>query len=152
MNASLTRRVAGAAVAVALALPVVVTGQAQASAWPNDTWDVTDKFAAGVSVGAITWGNRTSNLRGYVEDFGGVNSTTVVFTAYAGATKVDSDTRTASPGENVPFNFPIGDPDKVGGFDRLKIQVCQSQNPEQTCNPGVNVTRDAIPEREVWRP
>jgi hypothetical protein len=41
------------------------------------------------------------------------------------AAAIDSTTRPATAFRtNVPYNFSIGDPDLVGGFDRLKIQVC----------------------------
>ncbi|MGW6933816.1 hypothetical protein ACWGE0_27425 [Lentzea sp. NPDC054927] len=133
-----------------LALSFVQAGQAGASAWPNDTWDVSSDGYEGLSVGAVTWANRTATLQGHVQDDGGIVSTTVFFTAYAGATKVDSDTRTASPGEDRPFgDVTIGDPGLVGGFDRLKIQVCETGHPE-TCSGPVNLNRDGVAEHKHW--
>lgn len=131
-----------------LALAFVQAGHGGASAWPNDTWDVSSDGYEGLSVGAVTWANRTATLKGHVQDDGGIVSTTVFFTAYAGATKVDSDTRTASPGEDRSFSdFTIGDPGLIGGFDRLKIQVCESGHPE-TCSGPVNLNRNDVAEHK----
>jgi hypothetical protein len=133
-----------------LALSFVQAGQAGASAWPNDTWDVSSVGYEALSVGAVTWANRTATLKGHVQDDGGILSSTVFFTAYAGSTKVDSDTRTASPGQDRSFSdVTIGDPDLVGGFDRLKIQVCESGHPE-TCSEPVNLNRDGVAEHKYW--
>lgn len=145
-----------AVAAAALALPMILAGQAGASttAFPNDTWDISnDVDVVGVSVGGAIWSNRSATLQGYVEDLGGSFSTRVYFTAYSGAEKVDGDGRTAGPGQKVPFNFPIGDPDRVGGFDRLSIQVCElGADGPQFCSPGINLHRDNVAEHKVWRP
>ena len=144
------RRIAAAAVGLALALPLVSVGQANASAWPNDTWEIYDAKRAGASGGGVIWSNRSAKLKGYVNDFGGENSTTVYFTAYAGGKKVAGLTRTAPPGRKIPFDPSIGDPELVGGFDRLSIQVCQPQSLSDTCSPGINLHRNAVAERRVW--
>jgi hypothetical protein len=147
-----------AVAAAALALPLVLAGQAGASttAFPNDTWNISDDvIVEGVSVGGVIWHNRTATLQGYVEDLDTelTHSTRVYFTAYAGSTKVDGDGRTASPGNRVPFNFPIGDPDLVGGFDRLSIQVCRLEvDGPHFCSPGINLHRDNVAENKYWRP
>ena len=147
-----------AVAAAALALPLVLAGQAGASttAFPNDRWNISDDvIVEGVSVGGVIWNNRTATLQGYVEDLKKelANSTRVYFTAYAGSTKIDGDGRTAAPGKKIPFNFDIGDTDLVGGFDRLSIQVCRlaTFGPE-FCSPGINLHRDNVVEDKVWRP
>jgi hypothetical protein len=142
---------------VALVVPQAGTATAAGSvdsiadAWPNDTYDVTEIAEQGIAIGGIIWGNRTSTIQGYVQDYGGSFSTTVYFTAYAGATKIDGDTRTAGAGAKVSYNFGIGNPDLVGGFDRLKIQVCQSHASE-TCSDPVMLHRDGVGEFGFWRP
>ncbi|GHG03028.1 hypothetical protein GCM10017567_18050 [Amycolatopsis bullii] len=140
----------------AVAVPAVWAGPAGASttAFPNDSWDIsTDVSPLGLSSGGAVWSNRSAVLQGSVQDFGGDHSTRVYFTAYAGSTKVDGDGRTAGPGETVPFKFSIGDPDRVGGFDRLSIQVCElGAGGPQLCSPGINLHRDDLGERRVWRP
>ncbi|MDS0134578.1 MULTISPECIES: hypothetical protein [unclassified Amycolatopsis] len=145
-----------AVAAAAAALPMVLAGQAGATttAFPNDSWDISnDVSPVGLSSGGVIWSNRSAVLQGSVEDFGGNFATRVYFTAYAGDTKVDGDGRTAGPGKTVPFKFSIGDPDRVGGFDRLSIQVCElGLDGPQLCSPGVNLHRDDLGERRVWRP
>lgn len=147
-----------AAAAAALALPLVPAGQAEASttAFPNDLWNVSDAVVVqGVSEGGVIWNNRTATLQGYVEDWDNelTYSTRVYFTAYAGDTKVDGDGRTAGPGQKVPFKFDIGDPNLVGGFNRLSIQVCRlTPSGPEFCSPGINLHRDAVAENRVWRP
>jgi hypothetical protein len=142
----------------ALALPLVLAGQAEASttAFPNDTWNISDDVVVeGVSVGGVIWNNRSATLQGYVEDLDTeLNySTRVYFTAYAGGTKVDGDGRTATPGQKIPFTFDIGDPDLIGGFDRLSIQVCRLEvTGPHFCSPGINLHRDDVVEKKVWRP
>ncbi|BCJ41255.1 hypothetical protein GCM10010168_44470 [Actinoplanes ianthinogenes] len=76
----------------------------------------------------ITWYNRTAGIDGCVYDnFAGADFTGVVFEAYAGSTKIDSTTRSAN--DTVDdfgircFGFTIGDPDLVGGIDRIKVTV-----------------------------
>lgn len=145
----MTRLVAAAV--VALALPLVHAGQAGASAWPNDTWDLTDREFYATSIGGVVWGNRTATLQGSLEDLGGIYGATVHFTAYDGATRVTGTTRHADPDEVLPFNFSFGDPDRVGGFDRLKIQVC-ADNDATTCSPAINLNRDGTAEKKVWYP
>jgi hypothetical protein len=144
-------RVAATAVGV-LALSCVQAGQAGASAWPNDTWTVNDELLTGYSTGSVTWGNRSATLRGNVVDKFPSYSTTVFFTAYAGAQKVDSDTRTASPGEDRSFGpLVLEAPNLVGGFDRVKIQVCPSQD-LTWCSPPVNLDRDSVAEHGFYYP
>ncbi|MEU0789715.1 hypothetical protein ABZ342_06585 [Amycolatopsis sp. NPDC005961] len=135
--------VAVSGIALALAA-VLVTPASASSAWPNDTFRLcTTQGCGGQAIGGVIWGNRTSTVQGTVADYL-ARGTTVYFEAYAGATKIDSATRTASAHDDVPFNFSIGDPDRVGGFDRLKITVCESG--KTYCTVPVNADRDDDPE------
>ncbi|MFE9439683.1 hypothetical protein ACFYO2_11825 [Streptomyces sp. NPDC006602] len=84
----------------------------------------------GHTKGAITWYNRTANIQGYVLDISdGGRSTRAIFEAFAGSTKIDSETRTTNNesdlGSKRSFNFTIGDTDLADGIDRIKITVCQ---------------------------
>lgn len=134
----------------ALVLSFTQAGQAGASAWPNDIWDVSSVGYEAHSVGAVVWANRTATLQGHIQDDGGIVSSTVFFTAYAGDTKVDSDTRTAHPGQDRSFSdVTLGDPDLIGGFDRLKIQVCETDHPD-TCSGPVNLNRNGVAESKYW--
>jgi hypothetical protein len=118
------------------------TGRAQLS-WPNDTFHACSDACEGSGSGGVVWSARGARVQGSLMDFTGTGSI-FYFEAYAGAVKIDSETRTASPGENLPFNFPIGDPDLVGGFDRLKIQVCLP-GPSK-CGPPLHAHRDGVAE------
>ncbi|WP_416901218.1 hypothetical protein [Micromonospora echinospora] len=93
--------------------------------------------------GTITWGNRTADVTGSVFD-SGQGYTTAIFEAFAGSTKIDSETRTAddetSLGSPRGFNFNIGDPDLVGGIDRIKITVCITDS-TQWCGSPVNYSK-----------
>lgn len=120
------------------------TQTAAQAGWPNDTFDLCPQYCNwGETIGGVIWGNRTSTVQGEV--WGSANlGVTVFFEAYAGTTKIDSDTRTAGPGVDIPYNFGIGNPDLVGGFDRLKITICVVGT--TTCSTPVNADRDGIAE------
>ncbi|MEU9508536.1 hypothetical protein AB0D32_19935 [Micromonospora sp. NPDC048170] len=94
--------------------------------------------------GAITWHNRTAGVTGSVVDVG-PGSTTAFFEAFAGSTKIDSQTRTAddetSLGSPRGFNFTIGDTDLVGGINRIKITVCFTDSAGQSCSSPVNYNK-----------
>jgi hypothetical protein len=77
--------------------------------------------------GEIIWGNRTAQIDGGVAD-AGAGSTTARFVAYAGKTLVESTTRTADDsGTPNPalFKFTIGNPNLVGGINRIQITACK---------------------------
>lgn len=114
-------------VAVGLLAACGALGVASApAAAADDTFYVGDSI--GSTYGDITWYNRTANIQGTVADHSS-GSTTAYFEAYAGSTKIDSQTRTANDdsdlGEWRDYNFTIGDSDLVGGIDRIKITVCR---------------------------
>jgi hypothetical protein len=123
----MTRALAAAsALAVGLALGAVVTPVASATAggWANDPFSVCSASCAkGAAKGTISWSNRTANVNGSVADAAGDLHTTVIFDAYAGNSLIDHQTRTASA-TTKSYNFPIGDPNLVGGINRILIKVC----------------------------
>lgn len=125
--------------AAALAMGMLTAGPASADVraadWPNDTYYVCADYCDGATQGGVVWGNRTSKLQGWVEAYNG--TATVKFDAFAGSTKVDSDSRTSS-GPVIPYNFYIGDPDRPGGVDRIRVQVCAPRG----CGEEFNLIRN----------
>ena len=67
--------------------------------------------------GDIVWGNRTAQVSVHINAPG--YNAEARFDAFAGSTKVDSEI-TFEPGET----FVIGDPNLLGGIDRIRTQVC----------------------------
>jgi hypothetical protein len=146
-----TRRVvrtvaAAAGITFAAATALAVPASAGTLAWPNDTYDLCTTACGAEAIGGVTWGNRSATVQGTIHDIAGSGST-VFFEAYAGSTKITSTTRTAAPGAVRSYNFSIGDPDLVGGFDRLKITVCESDH--TWCTVPVNADRDGVAEHLV---
>lgn len=137
-----------AAVALALSLGAVVgvpaaSAKAEA-AWADDYFNVCVPQVDGCdayTLGWITWSNRSANITGTVVNNLPSGYVTAFFEAYAGATKIDSDTRTVYSG---PRDFPItlGDPDRVGGFDRTKVTVCWNTTNAKVCSAPQNHWRD----------
>jgi hypothetical protein len=122
----ITTRALSSALVAALTLGAVATPVASAAAggWANDSFrQCSASCTKGLATGTIVWGNRTANVNGSVADAAGDQHTTVIFDAYAGNTHVDHQTRTASA-TTRSYNFPIGDPDLVGGVNRILIKVC----------------------------
>ncbi|WP_158641307.1 hypothetical protein [Amycolatopsis eburnea] len=135
-----------AAAAAAITMTATVVAPAAAATWPNDTFDLcATNCGVGGTWGGVVWGNRTAELQGTMYDSGGVG-TTVYFEAYAGSVKIDGTTRSTPADSASPFHFTIGDPDLVGGFDRLKIQVCQTNSGPYWCSRPVNADRDGVAE------
>lgn len=131
----------GIAVAAA-AMTIAGYGQASASAtvqWVNDKWGpiCPSDCADGGAEGGIAWGNRTAEVSGHVWDYRSLasESTVVFIDAYAGTTAIQSTTRTAH-NNDVSFRFTIGDPNLVGGINRIQTQVCSMTNGSVTaCSP-----------------
>ena len=127
---NVVRNLAAAAVSTGLAVIGVATPAHAAS---TDAFSVCYNRDAcsrdGETSGLITWHNRTATVTGSVID-GGDDELYVeaVFEAYAGSVKVDSTTRAAnfnsSLGAVRSFSFTIGDTNRPGGIDRIKITVC----------------------------
>lgn len=126
-------------------------GQASASVqWANDQWSWVcsspiDNQCVHGSDGGVAWGQRTAELSGSLwdDDTNSSTYTKIYFDAFAGSTKVDSDFRTVNNRE-IPFRFDIGDPDLVGGIDRIRIQVCVHfpEWPYKECSEQDNELRD----------
>ncbi|TQM79917.1 hypothetical protein FHX81_2230 [Saccharothrix saharensis] len=137
-----------AVVALALALGAVVgTPGASAKAeagWADDFFSVCVPDAAGCfgyTYGTVVWGNRTATISGTVANEYTSGYVTAYFEAYAGSTKVTSTTRTVSSGTRG-YQFGLGDPDRVGGFDRTKITVCWHGTDSKVCSAPLNLWRD----------
>jgi len=148
-----TRAVSTASV-IAAGLVVAMQAPAQA-AWAQDQFDiaVTSSYRDKTSWGTVSWGNRTAAITGTVYDGGGDLATaTVIFEAFAGSTKIDSQTRTANEmtelGGTRGYSFSIGDPDLSGGIDRIKITVRQNiwDGSNHYDSPTFQVHRDAVAE------
>ena len=90
----------------------------------------------------IVWYNRTAGLSGSVFNSGAPDVTQAVFQAFAGGTLVDSEPRTDTNADSAPrgFGFTIGDPNLVGGIDRIRVTVCVYA-PTKTCGPQFNFLR-----------
>lgn len=73
--------------------------------------------------GDIVWGNRTATLKNGKVFNGHGGTATAFFSAYAGATKIDHTTRTASGVSTTPFSFVIGDTNLVGGINKINISI-----------------------------
>ena len=134
--------VASALVGV-LALGAVPVASASAGGWANDPFSMCSSTCAkGAAKGTIVWGNRTANVNGSVTDAPGELHTTVKFDAYAGNTLVDHETRSATS-TTKSYNFPIGDPDLVGGVNRILIEVCTTSTfGVESCNGPTEERRD----------
>jgi hypothetical protein len=137
-----------AAVALALSLGAVVGVPAASAeteaAWAEDYFNVCVPQAGGCdayTLGWITWSNRSANITGTVVNNRSSGYVTAVFEAYAGATKIDSDTRTVYSGSR-DFPITLGDPDRVGGFDRTKVTVCWNTADAKVCSAPQNHWRD----------
>lgn len=117
------------ATAAAAAVVVGVGGQSPASAsaqWAEDDFDVcVDQVASMCVTGVISWGNRVARVSGGVTNDVPGGIATVRWDAFSGATKVDSTT-TYAPAPWSEIDFYLGDPNRVGGIDRIRIQVCSS--------------------------
>lgn len=77
--------------------------------------------------GWITWGQRTASLDVRLWNVGPEDGTaTVHFTAFAGATQIDSLVLYGPGPDNwtVYTDVVIGDPNLRGGIDRIRTQVC----------------------------
>ncbi|WP_250029978.1 hypothetical protein [Paractinoplanes maris] len=138
------------AATLAAATAVVATGPAPAqAAWASDYFSVDSPigYANGAAFGDIYWYNRTAYVNGVMTDHRANTNTTLAFEAYAGPTKIATETRTANDeselGDWVKYDFTIGDPNLVGGIDRIKVTICHNYyNPAKFCSIPKNYMRD----------
>jgi hypothetical protein len=102
--------------------------------------------------GSFTWYSRVTTVAGDVwmvdpvmtGEEKPVRITQVVFDAYQGATRVDSEARsTVFADAPKSFRFDIGDPNLPGGIDRIKITICGYYDSSERlwCNTPVNYQR-----------
>ncbi|MEU4746473.1 hypothetical protein AB0G02_39275 [Actinosynnema sp. NPDC023658] len=141
------RRVVAAA-ALAMTLGAVVGVPAASArteaAWNDDYFNVCVPDSNGCyayTLGWISWSNRSANITGTVVNGYSSGYVTAYFEAYAGSTKIDSDTRTVYSGTR-DFPISLGDPDRVGGFDRTKVTVCWHGPTYKVCSEPQNHWRD----------
>jgi hypothetical protein len=123
------------------------------AAWPSDQYGIAGAVHYNdYSEGVIRWSNRSAVVDGYVQDDTADNSSSqVIFEAFAGATKIDTDNRTANRDSSLgafrDFTLTIGDPDLVGGIDRIKITVRHTySNGTYVNGPTFQVHRDGSSE------
>jgi hypothetical protein len=125
-------RLIGMTLAIILAfssLTSLSTASAATAADPSRPFFVNgpdDTSLDGVTSGTITWFNRTARVTGSVQKGVFVTTTTAVFEAFAGSTKIESQTRTVNgsfPDGIRGFDFVIGDTNLVGGINRIKITI-----------------------------
>lgn len=129
--------------AVALSVTALSLGQQPASAAPEFAVDhfkvcySTQHCGDEYTEGKITWGQRTARVEAAVIDRSPLY-VTVHFHAFAGSTMVDHKTISGSE------TFTIGDPNRRGGIDRIRTQVCVSgsQAGEVDCGRQWNDIRD----------
>jgi hypothetical protein len=134
-----TSRTLRAVAAVALATGTLSAGlaaPAQAAAWEGFV-ACGSMCSVSSAAGTVDWHNRTATVSGGVFHLD-AGFTTAYFEAYDGDIKIDSTTRTSHNG-NRDFSFTIGDTNRVGGFNRLKVQVCRTENGSRVCDPAVHV-------------
>ncbi|TCC35257.1 hypothetical protein E0H75_41460 [Kribbella capetownensis] len=129
--------------AVALLLGSTINA-VPANATDNKFWAcVWESCTGSQTTGTITWLNRTATLSGSVFKEEGVDySVTAIFDAFAGTTKVDTQTRTLrTADDNMSIGFTIGDPDLVGGIDRIRVQICENDLTPPFCGVQQNFWR-----------
>ncbi|WP_306207799.1 hypothetical protein [Actinoplanes sp. RD1] len=138
MMRHLMRAATVAATTAAVVTATAVSALAAPSTAATDSsFDVCGATCLGETWGSITWYNRTAYVNGYVWD-SGAGSATALFEAFAGDTKIDTETRTANDESDLgtlrAFDFTIGDPDLVGGINRIRVTVCRNyQTSSQLC-------------------
>ena len=103
-------------------LPPVAAQAAEAT--PFIAFGYNDLYQNGFSEGSISWSNRTAYVSGDV--YQGVTDVDVAvyFEAFTNDTTVGpTEHRTATSG-SLHFGFTIGDPDKPGGINNIRVTVC----------------------------
>jgi hypothetical protein len=111
-------------------------------------YSVSSRCDSGYTVGTINWLNRTAEVSGEVSD-SGAGSITAIFEAFAASNKIDTQTRSTDDTATGPtasprgFTFAIGDPNLVGGINRVRITLCKNyKTASQSCTSQDNHWRD----------
>jgi hypothetical protein len=117
----------------AVAVVAAGGGQLPASAstqFAEDSFYICVDQACSMSVsGGITWGQRTADVYGFVINKRPGVMASVHYDAFANSTKIDSTTTYVldyTQSTLVDFDFNIGNPNLVGGINRIRIQICDS--------------------------
>ncbi|WP_326955118.1 hypothetical protein [Amycolatopsis sp. NBC_01286] len=131
MNRKLRALFLGLALAGGL---MTATGTASAGqVGDSTTFDVGYGYGAD---GSFTWWNRTTEVQGAIStqnpvmtgEDNPIETTQIVFEAMKGSTRIASESRTVTfddyPNGVRSIHFTLGDPDRVGGFDRIRITRC----------------------------
>jgi hypothetical protein len=117
-----------------------------AQAYPSQAFKVCQNTTLCINYtrGTIVWYARTADVSGVVKLAQNTDWewTQASFEAFAGSTKVDAQTRTATPSKlELSIGFPLGDPNLVGGIDRIRITVCSYSFGVRRCGIPVNYLR-----------
>ncbi|MGA5302398.1 hypothetical protein ACPCHT_20895 [Nucisporomicrobium flavum] len=104
-------------------LPPVAAQAAEATPFSAYGWN--DLYQNGYSLGDISWSNRTAYVSGDVyANENGIDAA-VYFEAFTNDTKVGpTEHRTATSWSGMHFGFTVGDPDKPGGINNIRVTVC----------------------------
>ncbi|MEV4267051.1 hypothetical protein [Kribbella sp. NPDC049584] len=136
----------GALIAAVLLPLTLLTNATPANATDKEFYACQDVSCPGTGEtgGTIVWNNRTATLRAWLDHPTNATwYTTATYEAFAGTTKVD--TAAGSVGPNVHLiDFPpfaIGDPNRVGGIDRIRITVCSLIDGYNACGDQYNFWR-----------
>lgn len=118
-----------------------------ANATDTSFWACVWESCEGTSTsGSITWLNRTATLSSVTifKPAGVDYSATAIFDAFAGTTKIDTQTRTmritTADRQDFPA-FTIGDPNLVGGINRIRVQICENDLTPPFCGVQQNFWR-----------
>ncbi|WP_416974603.1 hypothetical protein [Streptomyces sp. 4F14] len=144
----IARKASAVLLAACGTLGIAVAAPASAADYPTDSFFVSKTDGSttnSYTSGTITWYNRTAGITGAVVDLQAGAYTVAYFEAFAGATKIDSQTRSANDesdlGQRRTFTFTIGDSDLVGGIDRVKVTVCTHYPSATFCSAPENYSR-----------
>lgn len=79
-------------------------------------------------MGNFTKYDRTTHVHGLIANWDVLGAAAVTFDAYAGTAKVNSAQAYGDPdgrpGIMGPYDLTVGDTNRVGGIDRIKVTVC----------------------------
>jgi hypothetical protein len=90
--------------------------------------------------GGIVWGARTATVSGSVSLYNSPGYTTLFVDAFAGSTKVASQTRTTSGGK-ISFKFVMTYA-RPGGINRIRTQICNTYHGQRVCSGQENDIRN----------
>jgi hypothetical protein len=109
-----------AVIGAVTALVLGLAGPAAAAASTFGRYTV----ASGATEGSITWYNRSVNVKGYVSDYNGGPTTTVVFFFWQADRLVSGPQTRTAVSERRDFNFTEEGP--VGGITGVEVFLCDN--------------------------